>query len=182
MPPVNSKPEQPLAPAVLEDQHEDRRRPPPTESRLSSDRLRRDHDGAERDEHQPEREQQHEAEHERRDRLHLVAEVAAVGGHAGDGRPRSSGTAPIVAGMMSSRSASRAAFEVESVPSPSVGIAMLATVFAALVSTSIGSFMTPGRERTPFQLVDRVPYGRRLDVRRLDDDAGGVPRRRGRPP
>ena len=45
--------------------------------------------------------------------------------------------------MISSRSAVRASFEVESVPSPSIAIVMLATVFAALMSTSIGSFMTP---------------------------------------
>ena len=53
------------------------------------------------------------------------------------------GSAPTVAGMMSSRRASRAVLEVESVPSPSVAITMLATVFAAFVSTSTGSFMRP---------------------------------------
>ncbi len=54
-----------------------------------------------------------------------------------------SGSVPTVEGMMSSRSAVKASFEVESVPSPSVAITMLATVFAAFVSMSTGSFMTP---------------------------------------
>ena len=50
---------------------------------------------------------------------------------------------PTVGGMISSRRVARAWFDVESVPSPSTGMLMFATVFAALMSTSIGSFMTP---------------------------------------
>ncbi len=45
--------------------------------------------------------------------------------------------------MISSRNAVSAWFDVESIPSPSIGIEIAATVFAALTSTSIGSFMTP---------------------------------------
>ena len=92
------------------------------------------------------------------------------------------GSAPTVAGMMSRAAPSRAVFEVASVPSPSVAITMLATVFAALVSMSTGSFMTPVASARRFSSVDRLAYRRRLDVRRLDDDDGGVLRRRGTPP
>ena len=45
--------------------------------------------------------------------------------------------------MISSRSAASAWFDVASVPSPSMGTLMTATVFAAFTSTSMGSFMTP---------------------------------------
>ena len=74
-------------------------------------------------------------------------------------------------GTISSRSAASAAFEVESVPLPSTGIETFATVFAALTSTSIGSFMTPGGQCAPLELADRLLDGGRLDVRRLDHDA-----------
>ena len=50
---------------------------------------------------------------------------------------------PRVGGMISLRSVARAFSEVASVPLPSVGMLTTATVFAALTSTSIGSFMTP---------------------------------------
>ena len=54
-----------------------------------------------------------------------------------------SASVPSVGGTISSRSAVSAWFEVESMPSPSIGIEMWATVFAGLTSTSMGSFMTP---------------------------------------
>ena len=73
-----------LAPAVLEDEDEDAVGRADREQ-VEQDCFRCDHDGAEGDEHQPEREQQHEAEDERRDRLHLIVEIARRGGHAGDG-------------------------------------------------------------------------------------------------
>ena len=52
-------------------------------------------------------------------------------------------TAPIVAGMMSSRSEASAAFEAASVPVPSIGRSISATVRAAFMSTVIGWWTCP---------------------------------------
>ena len=57
--------DQPLAPAVLEDEHEDAVRRGDGEQ-VEDDCLRRDHQRAERDEQQDEREDEHEREHQRR--------------------------------------------------------------------------------------------------------------------
>ena len=126
---------------MLEDEHQD------PEGRADREQVQqhglgRDHDRAEGDEHQQEGEQQHEAEHEWR----LVA-ICSLKSFAWAVYPvtatSASASVPSVGGMISSRSAVSASFEVASVPSPSTGIEMLATVLAALTSTSIGSFITP---------------------------------------
>ena len=77
------EPEQALADAVLEDQHED---PVGRGDRqaVEHDRLQRDDDRAERDQHQREREHEHERDHERQCRPDLVARVLPLGGQPGD--------------------------------------------------------------------------------------------------
>ena len=63
MPPVASKPSSLLPPAVLEDEDEDpvgRR----DREQVEDDRLRRDHERAEREEQEEKREAEHEGEHE----------------------------------------------------------------------------------------------------------------------
>ena len=53
------------------------------------------------------------------------------------------GRAPTVCGTISSRSAARDAFDAASVPLPSIGTVMFATVASSLTSTVIGSCMRP---------------------------------------
>ena len=54
-----------------------------------------------------------------------------------------SGTPPTVFGTISSRSSASEALETESVPLPSIGMVMFATVPASLTTTVIGSCMRP---------------------------------------
>ena len=81
-----------------------------------------------------------------------------------------SGTAPTVEGMMSSRSAVRAAFDAR-VGSVALGRDRDARDRLRGVGVDVDRLVHDARrKRAPFQLADGVAYGRRLDVRRLDDD------------
>ena len=130
MPPVNSKPRSPLPQPVLEDEHEDAVGGADREQ-VEHDRLGGDH---ERAEGRP------ASARTRRASTKPNTSGATVfiwslksfdcGGGARDARPRRRRAAPTVAGTMSSRSAARAAFEVASVPLPSTGIEMFATVLS----------------------------------------------------
>ena len=54
-----------------------------------------------------------------------------------------SGRAPTVSGTISSRRTARAAFDAGSVPMPSIGTLISATVASSLTATAIGSYMRP---------------------------------------
>ena len=134
--------EQPLAEAVLEDEHQhavggrDR-------EQVEQDRLDRDHERAEGEQHQGEREQEHEREHERQLRLDLAGGVLPLGGEPGDaGLARSEARQPS-RGTICVRRVATAAFDAASVPVPSIGMVMFATVASVLTSTVIGLYMRP---------------------------------------
>ena len=78
-------------------------------------------------------------------------------------------TAPSVAGTMSSRSEARAAFDFASVPVPSIGRSIWATVPALFTSTVIGWWKRPPASAACGARRPRRDLGR-LDRRRLDDD------------
>jgi hypothetical protein len=87
-----AEPEQPIGDAVLEDQDEHTVGGHDGQQ-VEQDRLRRDHDRAESDEHQPEREEEHEADDERQLRRHLILLVLPLGREPGDaGRHAGQGT------------------------------------------------------------------------------------------
>ena len=141
MPPVVSNPRNRLPHAVLEDEHEDPVRGRDGEQ-VEDDRLRRDHDRAEGDEQEQEREAEHEREHVRGDGLHLVVGVLRLGREPAD---RDLGVRDRADGRRDDLVPQRreGGFEGPSLPSPSIGIAMLATVASSLTSTRIGSCIGP---------------------------------------
>ena len=83
------------------------------------------------------------------------------------------GSAPTVSGMTCSRSVSIAAVDAWSVPVPSIGMVMFATVASLLTSIVIGSCIRPLASALLLEPMDRLLHGRRVDVRSLHDDVGG---------
>ena len=161
--------EEPLAPAVLEDEDEDSVRRPDREH-VQDHRLGCDHNRAERDEHQQEREQQDEAEHERPCGLQLVVEV--------HGLRRGAGHA--VLGSFERADRRRDDFLPERRQSLFRGrVRPVALDGDRDVRDGLGRVNVDvdrlvhdaAVNRAPLELTDRLLNRGGLDVRRLDDDA-----------
>ena len=117
--------EEVAAVAVLEDEHQHAVRG--DGEQVEDDRLHRDHGRAERDEHQREGEQEDEPDDD--GEVPFISSVLSFHWAAAPVTPASApATAPTVAGTISLRSCASDAFEAESVPLPSIGTAISATV------------------------------------------------------
>ena len=163
--------EEALADPVLEDQHQD-----PVGRRdgqaVEHDRLGRDHDRAERDQHQQEREHEHERDHERQCRPDLVAAVRPLGGQPGDACLDVRHGADRLRDQRLAQELQRVVRRV--VRAVAVDRHGDVRDRAGLVDVDRDRLVrTAARKRPPLEVRDRRSHGRRVDVRCLDDHVRG---------